>query len=77
MRILRWTSKAFGDLERLHDFLVSVNPRAAATAVQALAAAPDTLLTFPRVGERLTAFEPREVRRLIVKDYQNPLRNRQ
>ena len=70
MRVLRWTSKAFADLERLHDFLAPANPRAAARVVQALAAAPESLLSFPRVGQRLVAFDPREVRRPVIKDYE-------
>ena len=67
---LEWTSKALSDLVRLHDFLASVNPAAAARTVQALAAAPDTLLAHPRLGERVEGFDPREVRRLIVGKYE-------
>jgi plasmid stabilization system protein ParE len=33
---LRWSSKALGDLARLHAFLAEVNPEAAAKAVQTL-----------------------------------------
>ena len=70
MRRLRWTPKAGDDLARLYEFLAPVNPQAAARAVQALVAAPETLLAFPRLGQRLTAYDPREVRRLIVRDYE-------
>jgi plasmid stabilization system protein ParE len=66
----RWTSKALGDLTRLHEFLAPVNPRAAAQVVQALAAAPDRLVLTPRLGERLDEFGPREVRRLLVGQYE-------
>jgi len=34
--------------------------------VQQLARAPDRLLDFPRIGEKLDAYSPREVRRIIV-----------
>ena len=67
---LKWTSKALSDLARLHEFLAPVNPRAAARAIQALAAAPVGLLENPRIGEQLFEFEPREVRRIIVGHYE-------
>ncbi|WP_068858049.1 type II toxin-antitoxin system RelE/ParE family toxin [Perlucidibaca aquatica] len=67
---LKWTSKALSDLARLHEFLVLVNPSAAAQVVQTLAAAPISLLKNPRTGEQLYEFEPREVRRLLVGNYE-------
>ncbi|MDX2104170.1 MAG: type II toxin-antitoxin system RelE/ParE family toxin [Alphaproteobacteria bacterium] len=67
---LQWTSKAVSDLARLYDFLAPANVEAAARAVQALAKAPTILLTNPRIGEQLFQFEPREVRRLLVRDYE-------
>ena len=50
---LKWTSKALSDLARLYEFLAAVNQPAAARTVQQLTAAPTTLLTNPRIGERL------------------------
>jgi len=67
---IKWTSKALSDLVRLHEFLVPVNPQAAARAVQSLAQAPDVLMTHPRLGEQLFQFAPREVRRLLVGSYE-------
>lgn len=67
---LKWTSKALSDLVRLYEFLAPVNKQAAVRAVQALTEAPTVLLTDPRLGERLFDFEPREVRRLLVGDYE-------
>lgn len=67
---LLWTSKALSDLARLHEFLAAVNKPAAARAIQALTAAPRTLLSNPRIGERLDEFDPREVRRLLVGRYE-------
>ncbi|MFV8104440.1 type II toxin-antitoxin system RelE/ParE family toxin, partial [Enterobacter cloacae complex sp.6730515] len=58
------------DLARLYEFLAPVNQPAAARAVQALIKAPETLLTNPRVGEQLFQFEPREVRRILVGQYE-------
>jgi plasmid stabilization system protein ParE len=55
---------------RLHAFLAPVAPEAAARVIQQLARAPDRLLAYPRIGEKLETYEPREVRRIIVSDYQ-------
>ena len=38
--------------------------------MQALTKAPTALLTNPGVGEQLSEFEPREVRRLLVGHYE-------
>ena len=68
--LLQWTASANRDLVRLHAFLHPVNPRAAAQAVQQLVAAAEQLLTYLKLGERLAEFSPRNVRRLIVGDYE-------
>jgi plasmid stabilization system protein ParE len=47
-----------------------VAPEAAARVVQQLSRAPDRLLDYPRIGEKLDAYEPREVRRIIVGNYE-------
>jgi len=47
-----------------------VNKPAVVKAVQALTKAPTILLTNPRIGEQLFHFEPREVRRILVGDYE-------
>jgi plasmid stabilization system protein ParE len=67
---LKWTSKALSDLTRLYDFLAPVNPEAAARVVQSLVRAPTKLLQHPRLGEKLEEFEPREVRRILVGNYE-------
>ena len=67
---LKWTSKALADLARLYEFLASVNEPAAARAMQALTKAPDILLTNLRIGEQLFQFEPREVRRILIGEYE-------
>jgi len=46
-----------------------VAPRAA-RVVQQLARAPDRLLEYPRIGEKLAAYEPREVRCILVGSYE-------
>src|SRR3546814_2727807 len=67
---IQWTSKASSDLVRLHEHLGPVAPEAAACVVQQLAHAPDRLIDYPRIGEKLEAYEPRAVRRIIVGKYE-------
>lgn len=67
---LKWTSKALSDIARLYEFLATVNKTAAAHTIQQLTAAPGTLLTNPRIGERLEEFEPRDVRRILIGHYE-------
>ena len=67
---LKWTRKALADLARLHEFPAPVNRQAAARAVQALAKAPTILLSNPRIGEQLFQFALREVRRILVAQYE-------
>lgn len=67
---IEWTSKALNDLVRLHEFLSPQSPAAAAKAVQALVATADRLTRFPRMGERLDRYDPREVRRIFAGPYE-------
>lgn len=67
---VKWTSRATSDLVRLHDHLQPVAPEAAARVVQQLTRAPDRLIDYPRMGEKLEAYEPREVRRISVGNYE-------
>lgn len=68
--VVKWTSKALSDVVRLFEFLAPVNKAAAARTVQSLTTAPSTLISNPRIGERLAEFEPREVRRIQVGNYE-------
>lgn len=65
-----WTSKAVGDLARLHDFLAPVDQRAAARVVQSLTTVASRLPAHPRIGEKLDQYAPREVRRVLVGKYE-------
>ncbi len=67
---LKWTRKAFSDLNRLYNFLSALNATAAVSAVQSLVKAPLILTQTPRIGDRLSEFEPREVRSLLVQKYE-------
>lgn len=67
---LKWSNEAVADLARLHDFLATVNPTAAARAAQTLTVAPRQLLVRPQCGRQLDQYLPREVRRIIVGNYE-------
>ena len=67
---LRWTSKAHSDLVRLHEFLFAVDAPAAAREVRHLVAGAKRLSAHPRLGARLTEFAPRELRRVLVGEYE-------
>ncbi len=69
MRV-KWTLKAQSDLVRLHDFLVAARIGSAARIAKTLVAAPRRILEFPRIGEPLEEFKPREVRRILVGNYE-------
>ena len=56
--------------QSLYDFWAPVNKLAAARTVQALSAAPSTLVANPRIGEKLEEFEPRDVLRILVWHYE-------
>lgn len=57
---LQWTTSAERDLVRLHAFLATINPYAGA----------EQLLNYPQLGLRLEEFSPRDVRRVIIGDYE-------
>lgn len=67
---LRWTASARSDLVRLHEFLAPVNPRAAALTVRHLVAGVSRIPAQPRIGQRLRQFAAREVRRVLIGDYE-------
>jgi plasmid stabilization system protein ParE len=68
--VIRWTPEAVDDLGRLYDFIARYNPPAALRAVTALRNAVRQLLVHPRLGPLVPGFEPREVRALVVGDYE-------
>lgn len=67
---LTWSRPAVADLVRVHDFLEPVAPRAADAVVKELSRAARRLRDFPRLGIRVPDHEPREVRRIIVGNYE-------
>lgn len=67
---VHWTNKAFLDLVRLEQFLSNKSQRAAARVVQALIAAPNRLVEYPRAGERIESAGDVVLRRLFVDPYE-------
>lgn len=74
MRKLDWADDALGDLYRLHDFLSSGAPGAAQRVAQGLVDAAESLLRNPRLWERLDAYNPREVRAVMLLDGRDEMR---
>lgn len=68
--MIEWSEEAKEDLVRLHWFLVEKSQRAADDAVQRLIEAPASLVLQPRRGPVVERYLPREVRRLLVGDYE-------
>ena len=67
---LKWTSKAHADLVRLYEFLEPVNAAAAARTVRLLVAGAARVPAHPRLGVRMPEFAGREVRRVLVGEYE-------
>ncbi len=68
--VVKWTESAYRDLMRLHEFLASVNPRVAGRVVRQLVNEAKLLHEHIFIGSVLSAFAPREVRSLIIGDYE-------
>ena len=67
---LSWTRAAYGDLQRIHEFLKPVYPPAAVKAVRAVVARVRRIPAQPRLGEKLSGFGDRDVRRVLVQKYE-------
>jgi plasmid stabilization system protein ParE len=67
---LRWTQSAYADLRRLYEFLEPVNPAAAGRALRAIFNRIERIPAQPRLGERLSRFGRREVRRVLIATYE-------
>jgi plasmid stabilization system protein ParE len=70
MMLLKWSSRAVSDLGRLHEFLTSANKPAADRLIQSLVATPARLREHPHLGQKLPGFAPRDVRRLLIGQYE-------
>ena len=68
MRVV-WSPRGWADVDRLHAFLAEHDIDTADAIADALAKAPSSLLDFPRLGPRLSQYDPREVRELRIRNY--------
>lgn len=66
---VEWSASAQGDVGRLYQFLARHDLSAADLVLDTLVGAPDILIEFPRLGPRLSQFDPREIRELRVHPY--------
>lgn len=69
MRLI-WSGRALLDLPRLHAFLAPSSRRAATQVLRTLRTGALKLLEHPRLGERISQVEDREVRRIFLRDYE-------
>lgn len=67
---LEWTTAARRDLERTYAFHAPIGEAAAAKRIRLILAGVRRLAGHPRLGTAMTEFEPREVRRIIVGDFE-------
>jgi len=67
---VNWTAQAYSDLERLRWFVSEHSEQAADVAVQRLVAGAAALTVYPRRGPVVERYLPREVRRLLIGDYE-------
>jgi plasmid stabilization system protein ParE len=68
--IVEWADEALADVERIYSFLAAVDLDAALHAAERLETAPNRLIAYPRIGERLEGFENRELRRILIGKYE-------
>ena len=66
---VHWSRAAQADLGRLHDFLAQHDVDAANRIFDRLVGCPRLLLQFPRRGQKLSQYEPRELREFRVGAY--------
>jgi len=67
---IHWSDEASLDLVRLHYFLSEKSERAADAAIRLIVVGALTLNSYGRRGQIVEKYLPREVRRLIVADYE-------
>lgn len=67
---LQWTGPALGDLGRFEKFLTQVNRNAAKRAISAIRTNARRTLEHPQIGERVETLASREVRKLLIDQYE-------
>ncbi len=67
---VKWTESGHRDLMRLHEFLASVSKRSAQRALQQIVREAKLLQDHPLIGSVLYVYAPREVRSVIIGEYE-------
>lgn len=67
---LKWTQAAFADLRRVYEFLEPVNAAAAVRSVRTIVARVQRIPMQPHLGESLSGFGRRDVRRVLIEKYE-------
>lgn len=65
-----WTTKAQGDLERIHRFALQYSRQHANEVIERLISGSFELARNPAIGIVQTRYEPREVRKIVLSDYE-------
>jgi plasmid stabilization system protein ParE len=67
---VHWTAQALIDFSRLHGFLAPEAPAAAARLIEIFRDAAAQISAHPRIGQRVSFYTKREVRRIITDQYE-------
>ena len=68
--VIKWTTSAERDLVRVYEFLAITNSNAAIQVIQLLIQGVEEIQCFPQLGIKLSDFEDRDVRRVIIGNYE-------
>lgn len=68
--VIKWTTSAERDLHRVYEFLAVTNSTAAIQTIKRLIEGVEKIQGFPELGMKLTGFQDRDVRRLIIRNYE-------
>jgi plasmid stabilization system protein ParE len=68
--VIKWTTSAERDIVKVYDFLARSNPKVAVITIKLMIEGIEKIDAFPQLGIKLDDFKPREVRRIIIGDYE-------
>ncbi len=68
--VIKWTTSAERDIVRVYDFLAITNSNAVIQVIQQLIQGVEKIQSFPQLGVKLSDFEDRDVRRVIIGKYE-------
>ena len=68
--VIKWTTSAERDLVSVYAFLAITNSNAAIQVIQHIIQGVEKIQSFPQLGVKLSDFEDRDVRRVIIGKYE-------